>query len=134
MEETDYLHKILAEELEGDKKYKMLFNSIDEGFCIIEMIFDSDNKPVDYRFLEVNTAFEKQTGLYDATGKTVREMVPEHEEHWFEIYGEIALTGKSKRFENPAKELNMFYNVYAFKIGGQESRKVAVLFKDISER
>jgi PAS domain S-box-containing protein len=133
LDETDYLHKILAKKIEGEKKYQMLFNSIDEGFCIIEMIFDEDNKPVDYRLLEVNNAYEKQTGLYEAEGKTVSEIVPELEEHWFEIYGEIALTGKSKRFENRAAALNKYYDVYAFKIGGHESRKVAVLFKDISD-
>lgn len=134
MDETDYLHKILQEELESAKKYEMLFNSIDEGFCIIEVIFDSENKPVDYRFLEVNDAFEKQTGLYKAKGKLMRELAPEHEEHWFEIYGKIALTGKSMRFQNPAKELNRYYDVYAFKIGGNESRRVGILFRDISER
>lgn len=124
----------LGEELGSEEKYKMLFNSIDEGFCIVEVIFDADNKPVDYRFLEVNSTFERQTGLIDAKGKLMRELRPKHEEHWFEIYGKIALTGKSIRFQNPAKELNRFYDVYAFKIGDSESRKVAILFNDITER
>ncbi|GAB4312622.1 MAG: hypothetical protein Kow0019_11630 [Methanobacteriaceae archaeon] len=119
---------------ESESKYHRLFNSIDEGFCIIEMIFDENNRPIDYRFLEINPAFEKQTGLIDAEGKLMRELRPNHEEHWFEIYGKIALTGEAKRFENPAKELGRFYDVYAFKIGGAESKKVAILFNDITER
>jgi len=118
---------------ESEEKYRTLFDSIDEGFCIVEVIFDN-NKPIDYRFLEINPAFEKQTGLHDAKGKLMRDLRPKHEEHWFEIYGKIALTGKSIRFENPAIELNRYYDVYAFKIGGPESRKVAILFNDINER
>src|ERR1035438_8127118 len=54
--------------------YRSLFNSMDEGFCIIEMIFDPEGKPADYLFLEVNAAFEKQTGLHDAVGKRMRDL------------------------------------------------------------
>jgi signal transduction histidine kinase/ActR/RegA family two-component response regulator len=64
-----------------------LFESIDEGFCIIEMIFDKAGKPSDYRFLEINPMFEQQTGLRAAVGETVRKLVPLHEKNWFEIYG-----------------------------------------------
>ncbi|MDI6645348.1 MAG: PAS domain S-box protein, partial [Methanobacteriaceae archaeon] len=133
---TDITERKKAEKalFESMGKYKTLFNSIDEGYCIVEVIFDAHNKPIDYRFLEVNPAFEKQTGLHDAEGKLMRDLRPNHEEYWFEIYGRVALTGKSIRFENPAKALNKFYDVYAFKIGGSESRKVAILFNDISKR
>ena len=116
------------------QKYRLLFDSIDEGFCIIEMLFDANGKPCDYVFREVNAAFERQTGLKHAVGRRMRSLAPKHEEYWFETYGEIALTGKSRRFENPAAELNHYYDVYAFRIGEPEERKVAVLFKDISER
>ena len=78
--------------LNAEEKYKILFDSIDEGFCIIEMIFNEHKKPIDYRFLEINPAFERQTGLVDAIGKRMREFAPDHEEHWFEIYGKIVLT------------------------------------------
>src|SRR5262245_48671169 len=74
---------------ESEEKYRLLFDAIDEGFCIIEVLFDPGQKPVDYRFLEVNPAFQRQTGLESAAGKRMREMVPTHEEHWFEIYGRI---------------------------------------------
>ncbi len=119
---------------ESEAQYLTLFNSIDEGFCTIEVIFDDNDKPVDYRFLEINPAFENQTGLKDAEGKLMRDLAPNHEEHWFEIYGKIALTGKPMRFQNPAKELNRWYDVYAFKIGDPESREVAILFNDITKR
>jgi PAS domain S-box-containing protein len=119
---------------QSEENYRTLFNSIDEGFCVIQVIFDSRNKPLDYRFLEINPAFERQTGLHDAEGKLMRSLAPEHEEHWFQIYGRIALTGESERFVNEAKALNRWYDVYAFRVGEPESRKVAILFNDITAR
>ena len=119
---------------EKENQYLTLFNSIDEGFCTVEVIFDADDKPIDYRFLEINPAFEGQTGLVEAEGKLMRDLAPDHEEHWFEIYGKIALTGEPMRFVNEAKALNRWYDVYAFKIGDPEGREVAILFNDITKR
>lgn len=119
---------------ESEEKYSQLFNSIDEGFCIIEMIFDVHNKPIDYRFLSINASFVKQTGLLDAVGKCMREFAPNHEEHWFEIYGKIALTGEPIRFENRAEQLHRWYDVYAFRYGEPKNMQVAILFNDITER
>jgi PAS domain S-box-containing protein len=117
---------------ESEARYRTLFNSIDAGFCIIEMIFDAEGKPVDYRFLEVNAAFEKQTGLHAAQGKLMRELAPAHEAHWFETYGKIALTGEAAHFVNEARTLHRWYDVYAYRIGAPESRQVAILFNDIT--
>ncbi len=105
---------------------------MEEGFCIVEMIFDAEGKPADYRFLEINPAFEKQTGLHDAEGKLMRELAPEHEAHWFEIYGRIALTGEPAHFINEARALQRWYDVYAYRIGEPEDRKVAIVFNDIT--
>ncbi|HUG11216.1 MAG TPA: CHASE3 domain-containing protein [Opitutaceae bacterium] len=119
---------------DSEARYRTLFEEIDEGFCIIEMIFGPEEKPVDYRFLEINPSFERQTGLSDAVGKRMRELAPEHEEHWFEIYGHIALTGESRRFQNRAEQLHRTYDVYAFRFGDPTKRHVAILFNDITER
>ena len=119
---------------ESEERYRSLFESIDEGFCIIEVLFAPDGKPVDYRFLEANASFERQTGLTNAMGRRMREMVPNHEEHWFEIYGKVALTGEPIRFVNEAKALGFYYDVYAFRIGEAGDNRVAILFHDISER
>ena len=120
---------------ESGERYRNLFNSIDEGFCVIDMIFDEHQKAVDYRFLEVNPAFEKQTGMHDATGKRMRELVPDIEAHWIEIYGQVALTGESIRFVNEAKAMDgRWFDVYACRVGGPESSRVAILFSDITER
>src|ERR687898_3236629 len=119
----------------SEEKYHTLFESIDEGFCIVEMIFDRAGDPVDYRFLEVNPAFERHTGLHGAAGKRMRELEPRHEEHWFETYGRIARTGEPERFQNAARYLDdRWYDVYAFRIGAPEERKVAILFTDITRR
>jgi PAS domain S-box-containing protein len=118
----------------SEERYRFLFNAIDEGFCVIEVLFDERDIPVDYVFLEVNAAFERQTGLVQAVGKSMRALAPEHEAHWFEIYGRVALTGEPIRFENQAAALGRWYDVYAFRLGEPEERKVAVLFKDIAER
>jgi PAS domain S-box-containing protein len=118
--------------LQEAKRHRQLFEAMDTGFCVIEMIFDDAGKPVDYRFLEVNAAFEEQTGLGNAVGMRMRELAPEHEEHWYEAYGRIALTGKPEYFENEAKALNRQYGVHAFRLGAPEQRQVAVLFSDVT--
>nr|AUN35685.1 chemotaxis protein methyltransferase CheR [uncultured bacterium] len=119
---------------EGELRYRTLFNSIDEGFCVVEMIFNSENLPKDYRFLEVNPAFERQTGLTGPVGKRMRELVPEHEDEWYQIFGRVALTGRPVRFQNRAQALHRWYDVYAFRVGRAENKRVAVLFTDITAR
>jgi PAS domain S-box-containing protein len=123
-----------AELRESEQNYRMLFESIDEGFCTIEVLFDQDEKPVDYRFLQVSPSFERQTGIKNAVGRRMREIAPRHEERWFEIYGKIALTGEPMRFENEAKQLGRWYDVYAFRIDDPKRRRVGILFNDITSR
>jgi len=111
-----------------------LFESMEDGFCIVELIFDANEKAVDYRFLEINGAFERQTGLKNARGRLMRTLAPHHEQHWFDVYGKIALTGQSVRFESRADALHRWYEVYAFRFGPPENRQVAIFFNDILER
>lgn len=116
------------------ERYRNLFVTIDEGFCIIEVIFDAEQNPVDYRFLEVNPAFEKQTGLSAATGKRIREMVPNIEEFWLNLYGNVALTGAAIRIVHEANSLGRWFEVHASLHGLAPSRSVAVIFNDITVR
>jgi PAS domain S-box-containing protein len=117
----------------SEERYRNLFESIEEGFCVIQVIFDANNLAVDYIFLEVNPAFEKQTGIANARGKSMRAIALQHEDHWFELYGQIALTGVPRRFEYPAAMLLRWYEGYACRIGEADERKVCILFNDITE-
>lgn len=120
---------------QAEDKYRALFNSIDEGFCILEMIYNAEGKAIDYKFLETNPAFEQQTDLHDAVGKTIRELRPSHEDAWLEIYGKVAKTGQPTRFIQPAEFLKgQWYELYAFPISSGNNNKVAVLFNDITHR
>lgn len=119
----------------SEQRYRMLFDAIDEAFCIIEVLFDAADRPFDYRFLEANPAFERHTGLKGAIGRTIREFAPDHEQHWFDIYGQVAQTGAPVRFENRAAQIDgRWYDVFAFRVGTPEQRRVAILFNDISAR
>src|SRR5258706_3672276 len=119
---------------ESEQNYRMLFESIDEGFCTIEVLFDQNEKPVDYRFLQISPSFERQTGIKNAAGRRMREIAPRHEEHWFEIYGRIGLQGEPVRFENEAKQPGRWYDVYAFPGEDPKPRRVGILFNDITVR
>uniref|UniRef100_I2PYX8 histidine kinase n=1 Tax=Desulfovibrio sp. U5L TaxID=596152 RepID=I2PYX8_9BACT len=118
----------------SEERFRFLFDSMDEAFCLVEMLFDPAGRPVDYRFLEVNPAFAKQAGLTGVVGRRMRELVPEHEEHWFQIYGHVAATGQSVRVEKPAAGLGRFFDVNAFRVGDPGQRRVAIFFTDMTER
>jgi PAS domain S-box-containing protein len=116
-----------------EAKYRSLFENMLEAFGLHEIICDNNGNPVDYRFLAVNPAFEKLTGLDGRLiiGKTVLEVMPETEKHWIETYGKVALSGKSITIENYSKELDRYYRVIAF---SQEKGKFATVFEDITDR
>jgi PAS domain S-box-containing protein len=116
-------------------RYRSLFNSIDVGFCLIEMIFDDDGKAVDYRFVEANPAFEQQSRLVGAVGRTMREMVPGYDVQWVELYGEVAMTGKAIRFERVSQALgSRWFDIYAYPVGEPGDRQIAILFTEITPR
>ena len=118
----------------SEERYRTLFNSMDESYCVIEVLFDENDQANDYRFLEINPAFEKHTGLTGATGQTMRTLVPALETRWFEIYGQVVKTGEPVRFVDEAKAMGRWFDVYAFRLGEAGSHKVAILSNDISER
>ncbi|MDQ9169121.1 PAS domain S-box protein [Oxalobacteraceae bacterium R-40] len=118
----------------SEEKYRSLFNEMDEGFCIVQVIFNDNGAPVDYRFIETNPMFEHQTGIKSATGKTARELQPDIEAFWIETYGRIALTGQAQRFVDHSPSMGRWFDVNAFRLGLPEKRQVAILFRDITER
>jgi PAS domain S-box-containing protein len=121
---------------ESEARYRTLFTSMDEGFCVIEVLFDpaDPGRAVDYRFLEVNPAFEAQSGMREVIGRRMLEFVPSIESHWLANYGRVALTGEPIRFANEYKTLYRWFDVYAFRVGEPDRHRVAVLFTDITAR
>jgi len=97
-------------------EYSLLFNNMTAGVAIHEMLYDDNGKPCDYRFLQVNPAFEKMTGVKTdkLIGKRVKEVMPKTEEYWIEKFGKVAKTGKMESFQNYSSELNKYYDVCAF--------------------
>ncbi|HUC83043.1 MAG TPA: PAS domain S-box protein [Flavisolibacter sp.] len=128
--------KVLAKRKvhESEEKYYSLFEAMDQGFCVMEMLYNSNQQAYDYRFLEVNPVFEKQTGLKDAINKTAKELVPHLEQQWVDRYASVAETGISIRFTQGSEAMGRWFDVYAFRVGGNESRKVALLFTDITQQ
>ncbi|SFR85662.1 PAS domain S-box-containing protein [Sphingomonas jatrophae] len=105
---------------------------MDTGYCLLEMIRDADGHPIDYRFVDLNPAFVRHTGLQDALGCRIRELRPDHEQHWFDIYDAVARTGEPVRFRNVAAALGRTFEVSAFRVGGEGSREVVALFSDVT--
>jgi PAS domain S-box-containing protein len=119
----------------SEERFRTLFESMDEGYCVADIEFDPAGRPIDYRVVEMNPAFERHTGLRGVLGRSIREAVPDLEEFWFETYGRVAVTGVPTRFEHPARPLGeRWFDVYAFRLGGPGSTKVAILFNDITAR
>lgn len=119
---------------ESEARYRTLFEAVDQGFCVAEILLDPAGAPADYRFLEINSMFEDQTGLRRAVGKTALELVPALDPWWVQTYGGVALTGKPVRFESAAPAMARWFDVHAFRFGKAEDRQVAIFFKDITAR
>ena len=118
---------------ESEQRYRTLFSNMEEAFFLGEPIFDGKGNPVDFRILEANRAFEKQTGLklIDLIGKTIKEALPGIEENWVQTYCKVALTGESIHFEDYNKNTQRHYEVYSF---SPTKGRFASLFMDITER
>jgi PAS domain S-box-containing protein len=118
---------------ENEAKYRELFENITAGFALHEIILNDLGKPVDYRFLIVNEAFEKMTGLKgaDITNQRVLEVLPGIEPYWIETYGQVAITGKSLLFENYSKDLDKWFEVRVY---SPKQGQFATIFTDITTR
>jgi PAS domain S-box-containing protein len=129
-ERRDFEQRLEAKE----ERYRALFESMDQGFCVIQLVRAPNGRVTDYRFEEANGAFALHTGLESVVGRTMRELVPDHDAHWFQTYGRVADTGESIRFVEEARAMKRWFDVYATRLGGHGSDLVAVLFTDITQR
>jgi PAS domain S-box-containing protein len=129
------LQKQAEERLQAsEERYRTLFEAIGEAVCVIEMLYDDAGMPHDYRFLEVNPAFVRVTGLPDAVGRTVRSLVPVQAARWSDAFDRVATSGEPVHFVDEVARLGRCFDVYAARVGPANSRKLVVLFTDITER
>ena len=117
---------------ESEARFRALFSSIDEGYCLAEMIVDADGRPVDYLFLEANPLFEEMTGLKDPVGRTALELVPDLEQHWLDTYGAVALGGEPLRFDQGSEAMGRWFDVFVTPV--EPYGRFAVVFKDVTQR
>ncbi len=117
----------------AEQQYQTLFREMLNGFALHEIICDAAGRPVDYRFLAVNPAFERLTGLANEkiAGRTVLEILPKTEPFWIETYGRVALSGEPAFFENYSTELEKYFEVTAFRPAPDQ---FACIFQDVTVR
>jgi two-component system, chemotaxis family, CheB/CheR fusion protein len=119
---------------ESEAQYRMLFNSIDEGFCVLERIEGAAGKPIDFRFIEVNPAFERQAGTSGVLGKTIREMFPTEPEDWYSIHDEVLTERTPIRHEHGLESKSRVLELYEFPLHDAKKNRLAIIFQDITER
>lgn len=118
----------------SEVKYRTLFQSIDEGFCVLEVLFDESGEAYNYVFHEANAAFERHSGLVGPVGRSILDLVPEMEPQWAKVYAQVAKTGEPVRFDANVESMDRVFDIYAFSDGTLGENKVAVVFNDITER
>jgi PAS domain S-box-containing protein len=129
----DITARVKAEEAvhETAIRYRNLFDSIDEGFCVIEILYD-EGLPHDYRYIETNPSFEKHSGMTGVVGKTIRDLFPESADEWVHLFAEVAASGEPIRVEKKVEKSDKWLDVHAFRVGEPNKPQVALLFNDIT--
>jgi GAF domain-containing protein len=116
----------------SEEKYRILFESIGEGFALMEMIYDDQGLPVDWWYLDANPAFEKQTGI-DPVGRKASQLMPGVQEHRLRFFSDVAKTGRPARTEEHVSRNGRWYSIYASPVGDSGSL-VSVIFDEITNR
>lgn len=117
---------------ESEARLRRVFEAIDEGYCLAEVVVDVRGLPVDYRFLETNPLFEDMTGLKAAKGKTALELVPDLEPFWLETYARVGLGREPVRFEHRSEAMGRDFDVFATPV--EPHGRLVIVFRDITER
>ncbi len=120
--------------LKSEQHYRSLFENMLDGFAYCKMLFDDRGHPVDFVYLEVNSAFGKLTGLVDVVGKKITEIIPRIKESYpevIEIYGRVALTGVPEKLEINFKPLGAWFSISVY---STERGYFVAVFDNITER
>ncbi|MEI7883843.1 MAG: PAS domain S-box protein [Clostridia bacterium] len=117
---------------QSEEKYKLLYTSMDQGAALHEIITDADGKPIDYIFLDINASYTRLLGVTrEAIGKRIREVMPEVEQYWIDVFGKVAQTGEPSYYENYLVTTGKYYATYAY---SPKKNQFAVLVSDITDR
>ena len=131
---TDNLRQARRALADSEDRYRTLFDSIDEGFCIIEF-FDGPHGPLsDYVHIEANPAYALHAGIPNVVGQKLREMVGQEADDWVGRYGGVLRSGQPIRFERELEATGRYLELAAFRVEPPSRKQVAVLFQDITAR
>ncbi len=116
---------------QSEEQNRLTLDNMISGYALYEMIYDRDGNPVDYLYLDANSAFEELVGIKDPVGKTVRQLIPDIDNFWIETFGEITSSGVGKRFEKYQAEAGKWWEIAGFKV---KEGHFACVFNDITKR
>jgi len=119
---------------ESETRFRTLFDTMDEGFCVIEFLDGPEGPMSDYIHVQANPAYERHAGIPNVVGQRVREMVPDEAEEWVALYREVLVTGKPIRFQRELVATGRHLELAAFRVEPMARREVAVIFQDVTER
>ncbi|MBZ7927592.1 PAS domain S-box protein [Ensifer adhaerens] len=118
----------------NETKFRAVFDTMIEACCIFEMIYDDLGRPVDWKILEANAGYEKQSGLKDVAGKLASEVMPGTEPYWIETFGRVVETGEAEQIEKWHQPTGRWIHSSTARVGGSGSRRLVSVFYDITER
>ena len=130
-------YKIAVTPQPGEDHYRALFESLDDGFCVIEKVIADVGQPLNFRYIEVNPAFLLQTGVGDPTtvvGNTIRQLFPDLSEDWYLSYDSVLQSGMPIRFERELVPRQRWLELSVFPIAAKRTSQLGILFKDITQR
>lgn len=124
----------LIELRESEARYATLFDTMDEGFCVIRFVDGPHGPQSDYVHIQANSAYARHAGIENVVGQHVREMVPDEADSWVERYRNVLTTGESVRFEQELLATGRHLELSAFRVEPKEHNEVAVFFQDVTQR
>jgi PAS domain S-box-containing protein len=119
---------------ESETKFRSVFETMIEACCVFDMIYDDQGRPADWRILEANAGYERQSGLRDVAGKLASEVMPGSEPYWLDTFGRVAETGVAEQIERWHQPTGRWVHSSTARIGGSDSRRLVSVFYDITER
>ena len=119
---------------DSEVRLRTLFNAIDEGFMEVEVVMNAQGRAIDWRYIALNPAFERLTGIADITGMLVSDLMPDLEPEWADRYTHVVNTGEAIRFELPVSRLDRWFDVFLSLVGDDGSCRVVGVYSEITER